>query len=743
MTEGPTTGASESIDRTWQASRFWARAVGVGVFIAPFAAAWTVVWVVGDLFFRPAGNVGIVVWILQSVAVASVVAALVERLVRRLLPLQVLLGMSLTFPDHAPSRFKVALRSGTLRKLKSRLPDISDGGKATVQQAAEHAVELVTMLGRHERLTRGHTERVRAYSDLIAVELGLSEDDRNKLAWAAMLHDIGKLAVPAEILNKDSRPEDSEWAILASHPSQGLELLAPLQGWLGDWLLAASEHHERWDGAGYPSGLAGTEISLAGRIVAVADAYDVITSHRSYKQPMSIEAARSELVACAGNQFDPAIVRALLTASKSDRTTIVRLAGLLELRTVSQALSSVSAVPAAVATSAIALAALLGVPSAALDETATSGPSEVAFLEGAGVELPQAGPASSADSALATTSTSLSSELSGNTSTTTPDQITGATGTNTATTNPVPTGPGTQTATSPTTTPATTALTTTPATTVPTTGSSMPSSTTNITTTTSVPPTSTSATSTTTSVPPTDDCQRFRNGDPDLAGADLAGCDASGLVLSGMNLQSADLTGADLRTTQISSFDLTGAILRDALLDGAQLVSGSAIGMNATRLQAGDVTITNVDLSNSTLMFSDFSRSDLTGVSFANSSLNRSNFAGSQLEGVDFSSASLNDVDFSDIDGGATNFSDSNSQGAVFDRSDISASNFFNAILSRASFVDTGARAVILTDAGIGNADLTRTDLESASGTPSQASNATYNSTVCPDGVTSNTNCWP
>ncbi len=116
-----------------------------------------------------------------------------------------------------------------------------------------------------------------------------------------MLHDLGKLNVPSEILNKPGSPDETEWAILQTHPTAAAELLEPLRPWLGDWINAAAEHHERWDGAGYPLGLAGTEISLAGRITAVADAFDVITSRRSYKESMSAETARQELIRCAGS----------------------------------------------------------------------------------------------------------------------------------------------------------------------------------------------------------------------------------------------------------------------------------------------------------------------------------------------------------------------------------------------------------------------------------------------------------
>src|SRR5262249_32755509 len=106
-----------------------------------------------------------------------------------------------------------------------------------------------------------------------------------------------------------------EWEILKRHPIEGERLAAPLEPWLGSWAMAIGEHHERWDGLGYPRGLSSTGISRAARIVAVADAYEVMTSTRSYKAPVSAAAARAELTECAGKQFDPAIVKAFLRIS--------------------------------------------------------------------------------------------------------------------------------------------------------------------------------------------------------------------------------------------------------------------------------------------------------------------------------------------------------------------------------------------------------------------------------------------
>ena len=167
--------------------------------------------------------------------------------------------------------------------------------------------------------------------------------DRDRLQWACLLHDIGKLAVPAHILSKAGRPDDEEWAILKRHPAVGGEIVDSLAPWLGEWGRAASEHHERWDGKGYPRALAGEQISLAGRIVAVADAYDVITSTRSYKKPMSAEAARRELVRCAGTQFDPTVVRAFLNVSLGRRGAHAGMLGWLSKKIYGGAEASTSA----------------------------------------------------------------------------------------------------------------------------------------------------------------------------------------------------------------------------------------------------------------------------------------------------------------------------------------------------------------------------------------------------------------
>jgi hypothetical protein len=311
-------GEADAGENRWRARPGVAAAVVVGVFAIPVGGSIAAAGLVGHLW-APPNTVGAMIWRwLVILGVSSGVFVGCERVARKALPLTVLLKMGMVFPGRAPRRLSVARRSWTTRDLSRRIDEARCQGITDEPTlAAEKIVALAATLSAHDRKTRGHAERVRAFTDLIAEELHLPDDDRDRLRWSALLHDVGKLAVHSDILNKPGALADDEWELMRQHPLEGAKLTAPLADWLGPWANTIAEHHERFDGLGYPYGLAGQDISTGGRIVAVADCYDTMTSLRSYKKPMSTEAARAELAACAGAQFDPVMVRAFLAVSVS------------------------------------------------------------------------------------------------------------------------------------------------------------------------------------------------------------------------------------------------------------------------------------------------------------------------------------------------------------------------------------------------------------------------------------------
>jgi putative nucleotidyltransferase with HDIG domain len=299
-------------DRRWESRPVLSRLVRLAAFLAPIAISIIVASIVSALMPTPTTTVGVVGWWIAFVASIVIPLILLNRLVRRVLPLAALLELTLVFPDEAPSRFAVAKSAGRTRDLRKKLADSSESEPT---EAAALVLALISSLGDHDRATRGHSERVRAFTDMLAEQVGVPVEDREKLRWAALLHDIGKLEVASEILNKPGDPDDTEWEVIKHHPHNGARLLGPLSVWLGPWVGAVAHHHEHWDGTGYELGLKGEEISFGGRIIAIADSYEVMTAARPYKKPLAPEAARRELAKCAGTHFDPRLVRSFLDIS--------------------------------------------------------------------------------------------------------------------------------------------------------------------------------------------------------------------------------------------------------------------------------------------------------------------------------------------------------------------------------------------------------------------------------------------
>lgn len=171
---------------------------------------------------------------------------------------------------------------------------------------------LVLALEAKDRYTAGHTKRVTEYTRMVVESLQLPPAQREAFCQGAMLHDIGKIGIDPQKINKPGRLTEEEMAMFRSHPSIGRRILEPIK-FLEDIIPSVYYHHEKYDGSGYPEGLRGKDIPLGARIVAVADTYDAMTSTRAYRKALSHATAAAELKRCAGTQFDADIVEAFLS----------------------------------------------------------------------------------------------------------------------------------------------------------------------------------------------------------------------------------------------------------------------------------------------------------------------------------------------------------------------------------------------------------------------------------------------
>lgn len=191
--------------------------------------------------------------------------------------------------------------------------DLRNGeeGPSEKQNCLEFSKVLAFTLEEKDPYTSGHSERVCYYADFISKRLELNPMDRNEIRVASYLHDIGKIGISNRFINKKGTLSSTEWAIIKQHTKKSIELLTPLH--LSRNILSYIHyHHERFDGTGYPNGLSEGNIPLGARIIAIADAYDSMTSDRPYRKPLSNGDAKNELVKCGGTQFDPQLVSIFL-----------------------------------------------------------------------------------------------------------------------------------------------------------------------------------------------------------------------------------------------------------------------------------------------------------------------------------------------------------------------------------------------------------------------------------------------
>lgn len=179
----------------------------------------------------------------------------------------------------------------------------------------DSVTSLVATIEASDPYTGGHSERVTALAVGIVCAMGQDEKMINRIRLAGLLHDIGKIGIPASVLNKKGSLTDDEWKIIKAHPEVGAGIISNIRRMEESVALAVRHHHERWNGAGYPDGLKGENIPLMSRILSVADAYDAMTSQRSYREfVFTEEQAMGELKDNVGGQFDGAVVDTFFTA---------------------------------------------------------------------------------------------------------------------------------------------------------------------------------------------------------------------------------------------------------------------------------------------------------------------------------------------------------------------------------------------------------------------------------------------
>lgn len=187
------------------------------------------------------------------------------------------------------------------------------------QKLTYQAMEtLVHTIEAKDKYTKGHSTRVAEYSRMLAEKAGLSKEEQDSVFYMATLHDIGKIGIADSIINKPGKLSNEEYAIIKAHPETGYSILRQMTE-IKDVEYGARWHHERYDGKGYPDGLAGEAIPLYARIIAVADAYDAMTSNRSYRQVMTQEKVRAEIERVGGTQLDPVIAGYMVELIDADK----------------------------------------------------------------------------------------------------------------------------------------------------------------------------------------------------------------------------------------------------------------------------------------------------------------------------------------------------------------------------------------------------------------------------------------
>ncbi len=204
------------------------------------------------------------------------------------------------------------------KKNQEVMAELEEKNVQARQMTMQTVMTIVNTIDAKDEYTKGHSQRVAEYAVALAEELGMSEEEVERIRYIGLLHDIGKIGVPDAILNKPGRLNNTEFSLMKLHTVVGGEILKDINS-MDDLDVGAKYHHERYDGKGYPEGLVGEEIPFVARIIGIADAYDAMTSHRVYRKRLSDETVQEEIARCAGTQFDPQLAKVFLQMIKAGK----------------------------------------------------------------------------------------------------------------------------------------------------------------------------------------------------------------------------------------------------------------------------------------------------------------------------------------------------------------------------------------------------------------------------------------
>ena len=222
------------------------------------------------------------------------------------------------------SGIKAVSQMKTIKNINTELQSTYD----KLESAYMETIEILRFtVEAKDTYTKGHSDRVAEYSELIGKKLGLSEEELKMLKIGGLFHDIGKIGIPDSILLKTTKLDDNEYSEIKNHPAIGAHILSNASIFK-DIIPIVKHHHERYDGNGYPSKLKGNDIPYLARITAVADAFDAMTSRRSYRDSMDLGFVINELEKNSGTQFDPEIANVFLNILETEQNEIQRIMGI-------------------------------------------------------------------------------------------------------------------------------------------------------------------------------------------------------------------------------------------------------------------------------------------------------------------------------------------------------------------------------------------------------------------------------